>query len=314
MTNRMNLRRLGAIALTAPVLATAGRSDGKDTGNDQSPAQPVPVPTPLTDMAGNVEYARPDDKPLCLDIYPANEQSTPAPTVIWFHGGGWAEGQKEHCVVRWLPEHGYTLVSVDYRLSGQAPWPAQIYDCKAAVRFIRANAAKYNIDPNRICTMGTSAGGHLSALMGTSGGVAELEGTLGNQDQSSKVQLAVAVCGPSDLLAWHETGSVISANEPGSYLSRFLGGPVLEKQDAAIAASTTTYVTKDDPPFMIFHGENDALVAVSQADLLAEKLKAVNVEVEYIRIPGLGHANIVDEPAHQAPLLKFLARHFKAGS
>ncbi len=271
----------------------------------QKPAQVVP----MLATAYNVRYAAPDNMPLCMDIYPAKDQSKPAPVVIWLHGGGWIVGDKNGVPILWLTECGYTVVSGDYRLTTVRPWPAQIYDCKAMVRFLRANAALYNIDPKHIAVSGHSAGAHLAAMMGTSGGVKKLEGDLGNPDQSSRVQAVFEMAGPTDLMAWHKTGVGHATNDPNSILSKLVGGPVLERKDVVAEASVTTYVDKNDPPFFIAQGEADGDVAVSQSDLLVEQLKKAGVEVEYERLPNVGHG--IDMNVFRDKLVAFLDRHMK---
>lgn len=270
---------------------------------------------PTENVIRDIEYARPDGEPVCLDIYPAADQSQPAPVIVLLHGGGWAEGDKSAWGddVLWLTEHGFTLIAVQYRLSGRSPWPGHIHDCKAAVRFIRANADKYKINPDRIAAMGASAGGHLAAMMVVSGGVEELEGAyIGNAGQSSSVCAALNLCGPSDMLAWHETGAEIAVNTAESYLGRFMGGPVLENKDIAVSASTTTYVNPGNSPLMILHGEIDDVVPVSQSDLLVEKLLAAGVEVEYHRIPEVGHG--IDMLPFRPAILAFFAKHLKGNT
>ena len=141
-------------------------------------------------------YARAGAKDLLLDLYLPEGAPRPLPLVVWIHGGGWRNGAKEQTPARRLVERGYAVASINYRLSGEAIFPAQIHDCKAAVRWLRANAAKYGLDAGRVAAWGSSAGGHLVALLGTSGGIMELEGGLGNADQSSRVQAVVDFFGP----------------------------------------------------------------------------------------------------------------------
>ncbi len=281
-----------------------------------------PRPSPELTAAGmafspsvvfrDVEYANPDGKPLRLDIYMAEDQSSPAPAVIWLHGGGWQGGDKAVYIMgRWLTKFGYTLVAVQYRFTDRACFPAQIYDCKAAVRFMRANAAKYNIDPARIGAMGSSAGGHLAMLLGTSGGVKELEGDLGNADQSSRVQAVVSFSGPTDLAAWHETGVIHTADTPNSILSKFLGGSFKDKQDVAKAASPITYVSSDDPPFLLIHGLVDGTVAISQAETMAEMLESDGVTVEFMPIPNANHGQANGRLDANQKVLQFFEQYLK---
>jgi len=184
------------------------------------------------------------------------------------------------------------VASIEYRLSGEAPFPAQIEDCKAAVRWLRANAAKYNLDADRIGAWGHSAGGHLSALLGTSGGVQELEGNGDNMSYSSRVQAVRDVSGPADLLRlYHDASDASTGTRPKatSYIDALLGGPAEQNKTKAMAASPITYVSKDDPPFLIIHGENDFSVPASQGELLAAALKATGVETT-LEITPQGHS------------------------
>jgi len=146
---------------------------------------------------------------LCGTIaQPALARGRPLPVILWIHGGGWSKGRKEqHSPAISFLNDGYAVASIEYRLSGEAPFPAQIVDCKAAVRWLRANAAKYNLDADRIGAWGHSAGGHLAALLGTSGGVPELEGNGDNMSYSSHVQAVCDVSGPADFVRLYHDGS-----------------------------------------------------------------------------------------------------------
>jgi len=206
---------------------------------------------------------------LCGTIaQPALARGRPLPVILWIHGGGWSKGRKEqHSPAISFLNDGYAVASIEYRLSGEAPFPAQIEDCKAAVRWLRANAAKYNLDADRIGAWGHSAGGHLSALLGTSGGVQELEGNGDNMSYSSRVQAVCDVSGPADLLRlYHDASDASTGTRPKatSYIDALLGGPAEQNKTKAMAASPITYVSKDDPPFLIIHGENDFSVPASR--------------------------------------------------
>jgi acetyl esterase/lipase len=156
------------------------------------------------DVYQNVEYANVDGQSMLLDLYIPKNAAEPVPVIVWIHGGGWYEGGKDWYAPTRFIDHGYAAVSISYRLTGVAPFPAQIYDCKGAIRWLRANAAKYNIDPDRIGVFGSSAGGHLAALLGTSGGVKELEGDVGgNLEYSSDVQAVCDSFGPINLIEIH---------------------------------------------------------------------------------------------------------------
>ncbi len=205
----------------------------------------------------------------------------------------------------------YAAATINYRLSGEATWPAQIHDCKAAIRWLRANAPKYGIDPDRIGVIGASAGGHLAALLGTSGGIATLEGDLGTHaGVSSRVKCVVDQFGPSDLLAMGDYPSRIDHNAPESPESKLIGGALPEHKDVARAASPITYVSRDDPPFLIFHGTEDPLVPFNQSERLAEALKAAGVSCTFVNVVDAGHGDF-RSPEVGRRIRQFLDKHLR---
>jgi len=217
----------------------------------------------------------------------------PLPVAVWIHGGAWRAGDKRGGLGRLGPlvaSGDYAGVSIGYRLTGEAIWPAQIHDCKAALRWIRANAEKYNLDPERIGVWGSSAGGHLVAMLGTSGDVEDLEGKLGEHtDRSSRVQCVVDYYGPSDLLTMGKYPSHMKHDAPDSPESKLVGGPVQEMKEKARAASPTSYVSADDPPFLIVHGDRDMTVPYNQSQRLDTALREAGVDSTFITIEGGGH-------------------------
>jgi acetyl esterase/lipase len=225
-----------------------------------------------------------------LNLY-VPKSDKPLPLVIWIHGGAWSGGNKERCPALPFVQKGFAVASLNYRLSHHATFPAQIEDCKTAIRWLRANAAKYNLDPKRFGAWGQSAGGHLVALLGTSGDVKELEGSNGPLDQSSRVQAVCDWCGPTDFLAEVEQskGTRLDRSKPHSPEAKLIGGELLEHPEKAKAASPITYVSKDDPPFLIMHGEKDDIVPLQQSKDLAEALKKAGVPVKLHVVPGGGH-------------------------
>jgi acetyl esterase/lipase len=237
-------------------------------------------------------YKSINGRALRLDLYCPQNASSPSPVILWIHAGGWSHGRKEqHIPVISFVNDGYTLASIELRLSGEAPFPAQIEDCKAAVRWLRANAAKYNLDSDRIGAAGHSGGGHLAALLGTSGGIQEMEGSGDNMSYSSHVQAVCDVSGPSDLLRlYHDASDPSTGTKPKaiSYIDSLLGGPAEQNRTKAFAASPINYASKDDPPFLIIHGENDFMVPASHGELLAAALKAAGVETT-LEITPQGH-------------------------
>jgi acetyl esterase/lipase len=235
----------------------------------------------------DVEYAKAGDVSLKLDVYkPKAESAKARPCVVWIHGGGWQGGNKssgDRLLPRFVTTGNYVGVSVGYRLTDVAPFPAQIHDCKAAIRYIHANAAKLGIDPNKIGLWGSSAGGHLVSLLGTSSDVKELEGELGNTGISSRVACVVDYCGPSDFPSFELTSG---ARVP---VTKLLGGTPTDKLEIARQASPITYVTKDDPPFLIVHGTADNTVPFDQAVRFHDAQKKAGIDTTFVRIEGGGH-------------------------
>lgn len=239
----------------------------------------------------DIEYGRAGELPLKLDVIrPKDLGGSKRPAIVWVHGGGWQGGDKSSGLWRLSPLVSTGEVvgfSVAYRLTHAASWPAQIHDCKAAIRWVRAHSNKYNVDPDRIGVWGSSAGGHLVSMLGTSGDVKELEGENGTPEQSSRVRCVVDFCGPSDFPAYAEKIPALNSNE--SPISKLLGGFVNDKLEIAKQASPVTHVTKDDPPFLIVHGTKDPLVPLSQAERLHAALKKAGVSSTFVRIEEGGH-------------------------
>lgn len=228
----------------------------------------------------NIEYARAGNHALLLDLYLPRNAVKPYPLVIRIHGGGWRSGSKDSKEGIGLTKLGFALASIDYRLSRQATFPAQIHDCKAAVRFLRANATTWGIDGTRIGVWGTSAGGHLAALLGTTGDMPELEGDLGNPGVSSRVQAVLDASGPTDLTA--KVGQ-------GDRVEMLFGGSPSEHPELARAASPILFITPDDPPFLVLNGARDLPALVEQGRQFADVLQKTGVPVQYYVIPRAGH-------------------------
>jgi acetyl esterase/lipase len=252
-----------------------------------------------------------------LDLYvPPGDGAKPL--VIWVHGGGWAAGSKgPNNPALPLLARGYAVAAINYRLSQHAPFPAQIEDCKAAVRYLRAHAGEYGLDPDHFGAWGASAGGHLVALLGTSGGVQELEGDGSNSGVSSRVQAVVDWFGPVDLTKMAEQAgpnSQLDHNAPNSPESKLLGGPVQEKKELAAKANPVTYASKDDPPFLIIHGDKDPLVPHRQSEMLADALKSAGVDVTLVIVPGAGHGQGIGTPQNLAKIQAFLDKHLRGSA
>jgi acetyl esterase/lipase len=236
-----------------------------------------------------------------LDIYIPESGEGPFPVIVSIHGGAFMFGDKRDNQVYPMLEglkKGYAVVSVNYRLSGEAIFPKNIQDVKAAIRWIRAHAKQYHLNPERIAAWGGSAGGNLSALAGTSGGIPELEDlTLGNTEQSSRVQVVVDWFGPTNFLLMDaqlkETGNgVPDHDEANSPESRLMGKKITEIPEQVKWANPETFITSDDPPFLIEHGTKDQIVPTQQSVQFAEKLESVlgKEKVKIYLLEGVKHA------------------------
>jgi acetyl esterase/lipase len=264
----------------------------------------------------NIPYVENGHPNQVLDIFlPEQPSDKTLPLMIWIHGGAWSGGSHSSPPVLYLVSKGFAVASIQHRFSQDALWPAQAYDCKAAIRFLRANATKYNLDPDHFGVGGDSSGGHLAAFVGTSGDVKELEGDLGNTNVSSRVQAVVDWFGPTDFtLMAQQSGprSMIQHDAPNSPESHLVGGPVQEKRDVAKTANPLTYVDKTDPPFLIMHGDNDQLVPLGQSVILAKALIDAGVEVTMKTIPGAAHEGPQFRNAESQRLIEeFLSRKLK---
>jgi acetyl esterase/lipase len=249
-------------------------------------------------------------KELKLDIYAVKREfaTNPLPVIIFLHGGGWETGDKRSRLGKgssiFFAKNGFFCVSINYRLSGEAIFPAQIHDAKAAVRWIKANSKKYNLEPEKIGVWGHSAGGHLSALLGTSSDHPEIEGSCGSNEYSSRVQAVATSAAPVDLLqmgGWH--------NRPESPESRLVGGPLLQRETIAKQANPIMYINGSvSTPFLIIHGTHDEIVPYSQAELLFNAID----DATLIRIKGGDHdytgGNIFWGEIYQI-LLAFFNKH-----
>ena len=220
-----------------------------------------------------------------LDLY-SPKTGDHFPVVLWVHGGGWESGTKDSCpVVKLLTDRGFAVASVGYRVSSAAPFPAQLNDLKAAVRWLRQHADTYHLDGERIGVWGVEAGGHLAALLGTSGDAKGFD--IGPYtDLSSRVQAVVEWAGPTDFLRFTESTSRLVRDKQGSIFEKLLAGPVLEKKELAESANPIAYVSADDPPFLIMHAKGDPVVPLAQSELLVDALKAAGVSVEFEPVEG----------------------------
>ena len=227
------------------------------------------------------------------------------------HGGAWLGGSKKRYAPMEYLKSGYAGASINYRLSQHAIFPAQIEDVKAAVRWIRASAETYRLDPNRFAAWGSSAGGHLVAMLGTAGDITEFE--VGeNLEVSSQVQAVVNYFGPTDFLQMdtHRLPDGLGHDAPDSPESKLVGGPIQAHEDRVARANPITYVSKDDPPMLIIHGDQDKLVPYHQSVLLKEALEAVGAPVTLYKVEGGGHGGFKD-PKVPELTKAFLEKHLK---
>ncbi|MCF7848621.1 MAG: alpha/beta hydrolase [Kiritimatiellales bacterium] len=238
-------------------------------------------------------FARYGTRELQLDLFKPTKQKKPMPAIVCIHGGGWSKGNSRnfHKVAEYLAERNYVAVSISYRLSGEAPFPAQIQDCKAAVRWLRANAEKHGIDPKRIGAIGHSAGGHLAALLATSSGVEALEGDGGNAGFSSAIQAAVPMGAQSDL----ETDRIREMTaKPGAKIWHdFLGGSLDENKETYQLASPRRHLDPSDPPMLFITGELDN--SDTHALPIRTDMDRLKIRSGLLIIPGAPHPFLRDK-------------------
>lgn len=238
----------------------------------------------------DLEYAHVGEHRLLLDLYLPPQTSKPVPLVVWIHGGAWRAGSKDSVPVeRWL-QQGFAIASVEYRLSPVAKFPAQIHDIKAAIRWLRGNSKTYGLDSDRFVIAGSSAGGHLAALVGVSNGVATLEGDLGDfQSTSSNVQAIVSFFGGSNLesILSQSTPHGLSVRVPA--LELLLGGQPDQKPELAKLASPVTHVDATDPPLWLIHGDADPQMPIEQSYELQQRYMDLKLNVDFEIVKGGKH-------------------------
>jgi acetyl esterase/lipase len=274
--------------------------DGALSLAELTAAGPALIPFRAPDSVkhvADIPYAGTDNPRQRLDLLLPRAPKTdkPLPVIVFIHGGAWQQGDRTGglpTLLQYASGGDYAGATIGYRLTGEASWPAQVHDCKAAIRWVRANAAAYNLDPDRIGLIGGSAGGHLVALLGASDASADLEGDLGPYaGVSTRVRCVVDQFGPSDFLALGQAPGRPKHDSPNSAVARLLGGPIREKTDVARAASPVTYVSSDDPPFLIIHGTDDPGVPYDQSVQLAAALRKAGVPTLFQTVEGGLHGN-----------------------
>jgi acetyl esterase/lipase len=256
-----------------------------------------------------IEYANPGDEHLQLNLARPKDGAEPRPAVLCIHGGGFRAGKRERWdgLCKQLAERGFVAATVTYRLAPKNQYPAAIHDVKAAVRWLRANAHKYRIDPDRIGVIGDSAGGHLAQFLGVTGDVSAFEGQDGNPGQSSRVSCVVNYYGPSDF-----TQSYGKSVDAAEVLPLWLGGNLEAARLRHIEASPLNWVTPHAAPTLIIHGTKDNYVAYEQAVWMHDRLKACGVPVELLTLEDAGHGfKGADAERAERATLDFFDRQLK---
>ncbi|MDX2006191.1 MAG: alpha/beta hydrolase [Meiothermus sp.] len=280
----MNHSKIAVIATVSSLLTFALAQPG-----------PAAYPADLKPTHADLAYAS-TSKAQTLDLF-VPQGNGPFPLVVNIHGGGFMAGSKEMLdapIARALLKEGVAVASINYRLSGEARFPAAVLDAKAAVRFLRANAARYRLNPDRFLAFGQSAGGNLASLLGTSGGVAAFEDpALGNAGTSSRVQGVIDWFGPTDFLqmdaAAKAQGCPADHGQANSPESKYLGKPIAEVPELVRQANPITYIDSGDPPFLLQKGDKDCLIPFAQSQLLHDALRKAGVAAALETLAGAGH-------------------------
>jgi len=292
-----------------PIFATIAAISIAAMGNSTARSEEKPTFSVQCD----IEYAAFDGGRLLLDHYLPKNVEQP-PLVVWLHGGAWRRGSKDDMPLTRLIESGYAVASIDYRLSPVARFPAQIHDCKAAIRYLRANQAELGFDASRIAVAGASAGGHLAALVGTTNGNEKLESTVGEHpDVSSSVQAIIDYYGPTNFttILQQSTPHGLSVRVPA--LELLLGGQPKQKPELARLASPVDHVDAADPPLLIFHGDQDPQVPINQSHELHAAYKAHELPVQFEVVHGAAHGGEAFYDAERTAIVeRFLEEHLRA--
>ena len=245
----------------------------------------------------DIEFAKVDEISLKLDLYLPGQidglSSTPLPLIVWVHGGAWRAGSRKSMPLEGLVRKGYAVASVDYRLTPVAPFPSNVHDIKAAIRFLRADADAYGLDTKRFIIAGASAGGHLAALVGVTNGHAFLEGEIGaNGETSSDVQAIISFYGASNLetILSQSTPHGLSVRVPA--LQLLLGGQPEEKSDLARMASPVAHVDPKDPPLLLIHGDQDPQMPINQSHELQGAYERLGLTSVFQVIHGAAHGGV----------------------
>jgi acetyl esterase/lipase len=294
------MNQVASMALALAMLPCAAHAEPSPGERDLDPGRAALLEElrrePVA-FEADLPYAATGNPRQRLDLYlPKDREREKLPVLVYFHGGAWRYGDKSEGAGWLMPllrTGQYAGLSAGYRLSGEATWPAQIHDAKAAIRWVRANASRYGLDAERIGVWGRSAGGHLALMLGASGDVPELEGEVGEHvGVSSKVAAVANVFGVTELLAMIGPQSDFDRTRADAPEALLLGGPLRENPDKAKAASPLTYVSPGDPPVLTVHGTADRTVPYDQAVRLDAALRAAGVPSYFVRVEGAGHGDL----------------------
>lgn len=288
-----------AVALAGPTALAEGRWK-------TSPAETHLI-SQISTSKRNLQYSRTGDARHTMDVFmPKHAAGKNVPVILWIHGGAWRAGDKG-----WVPglrsmlEAGFAVASVNYRLAPAAVFPAQIDDCREAVRYLRRNAAELGIASDRIGVWGESAGGHLAALLGTTA----------HLDESARVSAVCDWYGPTEMVSMGFLSAVLKARGGGDPVGDLLGGALEHRDEAARLASPLTYVTPAAVPFLIMHGNADVVVPVNQSQLLVDALKKVGAEVEFVLMQGAKHTDDrFLQPESIRRVISFFQKHLNSES
>lgn len=262
------------------------------------PARPKGVPPPkAVRVERDLQYVEGNNPAQTLDLYlPEAPGDKPLPVIVWIHGGAWAHGSNRAVTGLDMVPEGYALASVEYRFVGEALFPAQIQDCQAAIRWLRAHSGTYHLDPEHIGAWGGSAGGHLAALLGTAGGKNAFPLVGENKEESDRVQAVCDWYGPADLNLQYWPG---------------LFGKAAKTQANCDYASPVHYVSKDTPPFLIMHGTLDHVVGIKQSEVLVEALQKAGVDVTFQKMYGSQHGVGIGYGTVRGMIKSFFDKHLK---
>lgn len=294
---------------------------GPQPGQGNQPAALPPRFAETIEAKRDLSYTDDDNPRHRVDLYLPKQAAddNPLPVIVFIHGGGWRKGDKTgggRQVLPFVATGQYAGVSVGYRLTDEAQWPAQLDDCKAAIRWLKAHAAEYRLDPERIAVWGSSAGGHLVNMLGLTNDRPDLEGKVGKHlDQNSNVTCVVDWYGPANLLTMNTPRGAMDHDAPDSPEALLIGGAVQENPERARAASPITYITPNAPPFLIVHGTDDRTVPFQQSEELVAALTKAQVKTApvLLRIEGAGHGVGIGGEELTTRIAAFLGQHLRGG-